>query len=403
MKIGIDARPLQHETQYRGIGKSLEFTLMGLKDCLGKDDSLCFYTDAGLPKPKVLEIFPQAKIVKVPTSRLGRKRFLRSVLPSFRSVNPQPGTVDVLLQCDASFGIPKKVPSVVMFLDLIPYLFRSQEKQRPVRGARKAKDALARSLYWKKYLRVLKSYKNASKIIAISQSSKNDLLKYLDGIKDSDVVVVHLASNALEQGGKATKNIQRLADKPYLLYVGGIDIRKNIVGLLETFYQLKPKYPQLRLIMVGKEFELRERLEDLGWFSALKSSDAYARDVIIPGYLSAADLLYLYRHAAAFVFPSRYEGFGLPVLEAMSADCPVVAYDNSSIPEVAGDAALLVRDGDSLAPVVDKLLKSPALRKQLISKGQRQAAKFSWQKTARHTLRILRDTAKNNGKDAHHS
>ncbi|HXY18123.1 MAG TPA: glycosyltransferase family 1 protein [Candidatus Nitrosopolaris sp.] len=390
MKIGIDARPLQHETQYRGIGKALEFFLLALPDCLEPDDSLVFYLDSGLPRPKILDNFPKSRTVKIATTRLGRKRYFRSFLPSFRPLKPRAGDVDVILQYDASFGVPKNVPSVVTFLDLIPVLFRGQEKQRPVKGFRKGKDALARSLYWKKYLRVLELYKNASKIVAISASSRNDLLKHMTGINPDDVAVVHLGVNAAAQTGKPGAKIKNLAAQPYLLYVGGIDIRKNVVGLLETFYQLKPRHPRLRLIMVGKEFELKERLEDLGWFTVLDSQPAYAKDVIIPGFVSHDDLFYLYQHTEAFVFPSRYEGFGLPVLEAMSAGSPVIAYDNSSIPEVAGDAALLVEDGKSLAPAVEKLLGDPALHRRLVKKGHRQVSKFSWHKTVTDTLKIMR-------------
>jgi glycosyltransferase involved in cell wall biosynthesis len=394
MKIGIDARPLQHETQYRGIGKSLEFFLLALPDCLKPDDSLVFYVDSGLPQPKVLTHFPNSRVVTVPTTRLGRKRYFRSFLQSFRPLKPNANDVDVVLQYDASFGVPKNVPTVVSFLDLIPVLFRGQEKQRPVKGLRKGKDALARNLYWNKYLRVLELYKNASKITAISQASKDDLLKHFKDIRPDDVIVVYLGVNKLAEAGAPSAKIKKVASEPYLLYVGGIDIRKNIIGLLEAFYQLKPNHPKLRLVMVGKEFELKDRLEDLGWFTLLDSKPEFASDVIIPGFISHDDLVYLYQQTEAFVFPSRYEGFGLPVIEAMDAGSPVVAYKNSSIPEVAGDAALLVKDGEPLAPSIEKLLNDPVLHKKLVAKGRKQAAKFSWHNTAIKTLEILRQAAK---------
>jgi glycosyltransferase involved in cell wall biosynthesis len=121
------------------------------------------------------------------------------------------------------------------------------------------------------------------------------------------------------------------------------------------------------------------------------------KQVITPGFISDSDLAWLYGHAMAFVFPSRYEGFGLPVLEAMQAGCPVVAYDNSSIPEVAGDAALLVPDGDSLVPAITKVLKDEALRQTLIQKGKARAKRFSWDRTARETLGVLSEAAKEGG------
>jgi glycosyltransferase involved in cell wall biosynthesis len=393
MKIGVDARPLQHETQYRGIGKSLESLLAALPVFLRPDDSLVFYVDAGLPMPRLPDKFSGSQVIKMPTARLGRKRYWRSFLNSFKPINPRRGEVDVLLQYDAAFGVPRSVPSVVVFHDLITYLFRGQEKQRPVKGLRKGKDMLARNLYWKKYLRVINSYRRAAKIIAISNSSMQDLLKYVKGIKAADVEVISHGVSASLPSGKPSPNAIKLAGRPYLMYAGGIDIRKNITGLLETFYKLKPEFPKLRLIMIGKEFELKDQLGDLGWFDILNSNQAYAKDVIIPGFVSGEDLHYLYSNAQAFVFPSRYEGFGLPVLEAMASGCPVVAYNNSSIPEVAGDAALLVRDGQPLAPAIKKLLNDTKLRRQLISRGNQRIKDFPWSASAEKTLKLLRRAA----------
>ena len=393
MRLGIDARPLQHETQYRGIGKALESLLLALKRELKADDNVVFYIDAGLPPPKIIKHYPHSQVVLIPTSRLGRKRYLRSVLPSFKTLHPRPSSVDVVLQYDASFGVPQNVPAVVVFHDLIPYLFRSQEKHRPVKGLTKAKDGLARNLYWWKYLRVLHTYKNARKIIAISQSSKNDLLKFVPGIVADKVVVIGHGVNQLKAAGGIRREIKQLAASDYLLYVGGVDIRKNIMELLRSFYELKASEPELKLMMVGKEFELKDRLAELGWFKLLSSRPDFVKDVVLPGFVTNDELALLYRQAKAFVLPSRYEGFGLPVLEAMSAGCPVIAYNNSSMAEVAGDAALLVPDGESLTPAIKKLLGNPKLRRKLIAKGYRQSRRFSWRGTAQKTLKVLRSAA----------
>ena len=390
MRLGIDARPLQHETQFRGIGKSLEFFLIALKGELEPGDELVFYLDEGLPRPELLKIFPDSTSKAIPTARLGQRRYFRSFLSSFRPINPPKGEIDVLLQYDATFGIPRKVPSVVVFHDLIPYLFRGQEKQRSRKGLKKTKDDLAREMYWRKYLRTLDTYQYASRLIAISESSKKDLLKHIKGVKSSDITVIPHGVSLPAVKGRPSSAVKKLAEEPYLFYVGGIDLRKNIVGLLKTFYELKNKYPDLRLVMAGKEFGLSDQLDSLGWFEVFNSRPAYAKDVIFPGFISSADLNYFYEHARAFVLTSRYEGFGMPVLEAMSAGCPVVAYDNSSIPEVAGDAVLLIKDGESLAPAVEKLLKNPKLRAELARKGKKQAAKFRWDVTVTETLKLLR-------------
>jgi len=298
------------------------------------------------------------------------------------------------LQYDAYLGVPTSVPSVVVFHDLIPYLFRGAEKQEPATGLRKYKNALAGYLYWKKYLRTLRQYKRATKIIAISESSKRDYLEYLGYHKPGDVTVIYHGVGGFHEPGKPSAQAEQLAAKPYLLYVGAIDYRKNVVGLLQAFYDLKPDFPELRLLAVGKEFALHDQLGDRGWFKLLNSKPEYANDVLTPGFVGHDDLIWLYQHAAAFVFASRYEGFGLPVLEAMQAGCPVVAYRNSSIPEVAGDAALLADDGDVIAPVIRRLLSDDSLRQKLIASGKEQVKKFTWDTTAGQTINVLNDTAR---------
>lgn len=393
MYIGIDARPLQGETQYRGIGKALGHMLNSLPKHLSTDDKLVFFVDDGLPLPKLLSTFSDKRVIKIPTSRLGRTRYVRSVLPSYRPIKPSSKDVDVLLQYDASLGIPTTVPTVSAFHDLIPLLFRGQEKKDTAKLVRRTKNAMAREMYWKKYMRVLNNYKSARIILAISESSKKDLLKHMKNIDPSSVDVVYLGVNNNDRPAAGSDKIHKLTKDPYLLYVGGIDLRKNIVGLLDTFYDLKPNYPDLKLITVGKEFSLEDQLEDLGWRTKLNSKPEYAKDVIAPGFLPDEDVLYLYHHASAFVFPSLYEGFGLPILEAMQLGCPVVAYANSSVVEVAGTAGILLPDRQPMAPSIEKLLKDSSLRKSLITKGKKQAAKFTWDRCAKETLSALKRAA----------
>jgi len=396
MKIGIDARPLQGETQYRGIGKALEFLLGALVKQTSPSDEFVYYIDRGLPVPNLLAKLGQHRVIEVQTSRLGRTRYVRSVLPSYKPIKPRPRDIDVFLQYDTSLGVPTTVPTLTMFHDLIPLLFHSQEKRSSAKGTRRVKNALASRLYWNKYLRTLNNYKRAEVVAAISESSKADLLKHIKGVKPAKVIVIPLGTNQNNTPATGSKKIKKLAAKPYILYVGGIDLRKNIVELLKTFYALKPSNPELRLICVGKEFNLDDQMSDLGWFEIYHSRPEYSDDVLIPGFLSNDEVLYLYQHARTFVFPSRYEGFGMPVIEAMQSGCPVVAYSNSSIPEVAGKAALLAQDNESLAPLVQKLLSSPSLRNKLIAKGKEQAKLYSWDRTATLTLKALRKAAKQN-------
>lgn len=394
MRIGIDARPLQGETQFRGIGKAFQFLLEAILDGHSSDNSFVFYVDDGLPVPGLLHKFPDARFLGIPTTRLGQKRYFRSFLPSHKMPNPLPEDVDVFFQYDAYLGVPTSVPTVVVFHDLIPFLFRDAEKQEPAKGVRKFKNALAGHLYWKKYLRTLRQYKRAAKIIAISESSKRDYIEHLGYHKPEDITVIYHGVGGFHEPGKPSAQAKKLAAKPYLLYVGAIDFRKNVVGLLHAFYDLKRDYPDLRLLAIGKEFALHDQLADRGWFKLLNSRPDYAKDVLTPGFVGHDDLTWLYQRAEAFVFPSRYEGFGLPILEAMQAGCPVIAYSNSSIPEVAGNAALLVDDGQAVAPAIRELLSDTSLRTKLIASGKEQVKKFTWEATAEKTIKLLAEAGR---------
>ena len=393
MTIGIDARPLQGETKYRGIGKTLEFFLGALINELDDETTCVFYADKDLPLPEILKTYKSSKIIYVAHSKLGKTKYIRSVLPAYRPIKPSRKDIDVFLQYDATLGVPTSVPTVTIFYDLIPLLFRVAEKAQKTKGLRRVKNTLAGEMYWRKYLKFLKEYKKSKHIIAISESSLRDLKKHIPSIKHIKSTAIHLGMNPIYDQSPINKSTKLLADKPYVLYVGGVDIRKNIIGLLDSFYKLKIKHPDLRLIAAGKEFSIKNALDDLGWSKLLDSRPDYAKDVIAPGYLKGNDLHYLYKNAAVFVFPSRYEGFGLPILEAMQAGCPVIAYDNSSIPEVAGDAAILVKDGSSLVPAIDSILNSKKLHDQLAVKGYEQAKKFTWQENARQTLKIVKEVA----------
>jgi len=395
MKIGIDARPLQGETRFRGIGQSFEYLLKTILKHHADDHEFVFYVDDELETPELIGHFPKHRVISVPAFELGRRRYFRSFLNSFRTATPRKKDVDVFFQYDATLGVPTSVPTVTIFHDLIPYLFRGQEKKQIATGLRKYKNKLAGSMYWQKYLRILGRYKRSRKIIAISNASKKDYLKYVGGIAEKDVVVVHHGFGENHNTNpKPSKQAKELASQPFIVYVGGIDLRKNIAELVRTLYAVKPDFPKLRLVAMGKEFSLTPQLGDVGWSAALSKNKEYAKDVLTPGFLSSDDKSYLLSKAEALVFPSLYEGFGLPVLEAMQAGCPVICYKNSSLSELVGDAALVVKNGEALAPHLKKLLSDKKLHQQLAKAGPKQAATFTWEKTAAETLKVLQSVAK---------
>lgn len=397
MRIGIDARPLQGETQYRGIGKALYNTINALSDLDLDHIKFILYVDSGLPLPENIKLPKSATYKYIPTSKIGRLKYIRVIIPPYRKIRPSANDIDVLLQYDFALGIPEHIPTVAMFHDLIPVLFKDYEKQNSEESLiGKLKYVTGKYLHWRRYLTRLKAYQKATRIVAISERSKHDLMNYMPNLNTDNIHVGYLGVSDLVDvdNQNISDSINKLSKHRYLLYVGGIDVRKNVVGLLRDFYELKADWPDLKLVMVGKEFELKRNLQDLGWYDVLKTNEGYAKDIIMPGFISDAEVRLLYRNASAFIFPSRYEGFGLPVLEAMQMSCPVVAYNNSSIPEVAGKAALLVEDGESMVGAISSLLDDRKLRTRLIANGKLRAKQFTWKNTAHTLLNVLLEASK---------
>ena len=227
----------------------------------------------------------------------------------------------------------------------------------------------------------------ADRILADSRATQSDLIELLDVPADK-ISVVWLAPDARFQPWAASRVRQRLDQlglpANYLLFVGTFEPRKNVAGLLEAYRLLADRDPALpQLVLSGRRGWLFDetiaRIEALGLRDRVVFLEAPGDD----------DLVALYNGAAALVLPSHYEGFGLPVLEAMSCGAPVVISNRGSLPEIAGDAALTVNDPDdaeALAVAVERVLHDAALRDQLRRRGLQRAAEFSWERCARETL-----------------
>jgi len=166
--------------------------------------------------------------------------------------------------------------------------------------------------------------------------------------------------------------------KPYLLYVGNAYPHKNLENLILAFRKIKQDNFDLQLVLVGG---------DDYFYKKLKKNN---NDVIFTGFIKDEDLNVLYNNAALYVFPSLYEGFGLPPLEAMKRGVPVASSNATCLPEVLGDAAIYFNplDVDDMAEKIKKALLDEGLRKNLIQKGFEQIKKYSWQKMARETLEV---------------
>ncbi len=233
-----------------------------------------------------------------------------------------------------------------------------------------------------------KGIKKASKIIAVSYATKRDLMCYL-GIPEERIAVIHEGIDR-----KIFKLIrQRPVPYPYILYVGAEHPRKNLNVLLKAFSRLKQEgdFEDLKLVKVGKAGgqEVDFRKETLLAIGTLNLRN----EVVFTEYISNEELAAYYSNAECFVFPSLYEGFGFPLLEAMSCGCPVISSNVSSLPEVVGEAAIQVNphDIDGLVQAVQEVLTNKDLRKKMIQEGFRQAHKFSWGYAAQETLQVYQE------------
>lgn len=231
--------------------------------------------------------------------------------------------------------------------------------------------------------------KRASHIIATSQHTKNDLIKYMK-IPDSKISVVY---NGIDHDIFKPYDIKlRLLDKPYILYVGSERPRKNLGRLFQAFAILKKEFPDLKLLKIGPVGRYDTYRKDS---EKTVTSLGINRDVAFIDYVSEYDLTTYYCSAALLAYPSLYEGFGLPPLEAMSCGCPVVTSNVSSIPEVVGDAGLMVNPYavSGLAQAMKRVLTDNELRQDMVRKGLEQSQKFSWEKTAEQTLAVYNKVA----------
>ncbi|MFC1711441.1 glycosyltransferase family 4 protein [Patescibacteria group bacterium] len=229
--------------------------------------------------------------------------------------------------------------------------------------------------------------KEADAIIAVSNSTKKDIVKYLD-INAKKIHVIHEAV-PIEHKLNATNDlILKLKKKysltNYILFVGTIEPRKNLKNVIKAFKEITNKYPKVKLVVVGKS----------GWKKNMSGLDTEKIEPKIKflGNVDDKELALLYAGAKCFVYPSFYEGFGLPLLEAMNYGCPVITSKTSSLKEVAGKAALFAnpKNHSEIAKNLKLVLNSKKIREKLVEEGKKQAAKFSWQKTAKQTLEVYK-------------
>jgi glycosyltransferase involved in cell wall biosynthesis len=278
--------------------------------------------------------------------------------------------------------VPRRLPCryVVTVHDCVPILYPRQNEFGWMRAAR----------FHAKRRRL----QHSEHIIAVSEATKRDVIR-LYQIPENKVTVIHNALDERLTGLHPAMEAQSVLERyqihdPYVLYAGNVRTHKNVTRLIEAFAVARtelrehPKYSRLKLLIIGDELATHQALRRTVVISRVQS------DVRFLGFVPYEILKVFYENASAFVFPSLYEGFGLPPLEAMAFGTPVLTSNTSSLPEVVGDAAIMINPENvfEIARGVKQILCDEDLRKRLIQKGLEQIKKFSWLTAARETLRL---------------
>ena len=357
-RVLLDARPLQGADSQRGIGSYVRGLISGLLD-ERFDGQTALLFDAGLPLPPI----PSGDFVAYTVRRRYRGRLglvEEAAMLGSRLARFSPGVYHA-----TTLALPGRSPValVVTLHDLIPWV---------TGGWRMAGE---RSRWWlgRRLLR------RADLVIAPSEATARDARNVAEVPEDRLVVIPEgIASGFARAEGAHVRVAERHGlTRPYFVFVGALDARKDPGGLLRSWEVARRAGANLDLVLAGAAS--RQAPSEMGAARRL-------------GYLEHSALVDLYSAATCLLFPSRYEGFGLPILEAMACGCPAVTYRNSSLPEVAGDAAVVVPDGDAdaMGRAAAEIALNPQLAGKLRKAGLDRASEFSWRRAARATIAVYR-------------
>lgn len=353
-RVLVDARPLQSADSVRGIGTYVRGLLSGLIEA-GFDDRTALLVDSALPAPEL----PASQFIAYGFRRRFGGRL--GILEEATTVGSRLERIRPALYHATTLALPARspVPVVATLHDLIPWALGG----RAMRGER---------LRWWPGRRLLR---RTNLVLAVSEATAADARR-LARVSSSRILVVPegLAPGFRPAAGAAERvRARHQLQRPYLLYVGSLDARKEPGSLLRAWAVARAAGADVDLVLAG---------------APGVQAPAHMGEARRLGYLEHSELVDLYSAAACLVFPSRYEGFGLPLLEAMGCGCPVVAYRNSSLPEVADGAAVLVDDGDAeaLGRAAAEIVMQPARAAELRRRGLARARRFTWRRTAEETI-----------------
>lgn len=423
--IGIDITPIQGPHRMRGVGSTVINVLRHITDTDNKAHTFVFYAYQQDEK-EALDLIDAASFANYEVRTVPAERPLAPSIKTLTGLLYTPERIrnltldrklgskritdvndlDVFLQFEQDVIPPSGVKTVVIAYDLIPYVLES-DYLWSYSTARKLHNysrhgALKAQVKRDMYLRNIRSVmKRSYKVIAISNHTKGDFVKFAKtpankievchlGISDKTISTQNKPKTVDRYVNTSWGDVQvkaSLPSTPFLLFVGGADPRRKLTDLIHAFNLLRAQGHSMHLVLAGDTMLGPNSIPNAEASHALLSS-SYLDDIYMLGFVNDATREWLYQNALAFVYPSKYEGFGLPILEAMQYGTPVITYKNSSIFEIAENNALYANDSIQIAHTVSTLAAEEK-DKSISTVRIDYAKQFNWSKTAYKILEAL--------------
>lgn len=378
LNVAIDGRPLMHERS--GIGRYTYQLILALFE-INLEYSLYLYGLCQATKFTPITSKQNIERIEDLIVNIGRNRMpfpfrkVSRLVTSYIKEKTQPASMDVVLWTNFIANLSAEYKSIITIHDMAHYYY----PQYTVTG-------FENDLNYKLGEHALMS----DLILCVSENTKRDVINIL-GIEESKIWVTY---NGVSEGFRRYQDKNKMNDlrsrftlpERFILFVGTVEPRKNLIKLIEAYQLLHSQYgiKEPMVIVGGKGWKnepLYQRIKEM------KIDD----HIIFTGYVSDDDLPLFYNAATVFAYPSLYEGFGIPVIEAMACGVPVVTSNVSSLPEVAGDAAVLVNpeEPEEIAAAIYRIMIDEDLYESLREKGFKQASKFTWEACAKKTLEAI--------------
>lgn len=372
MKIAIDIRAISNENRARGIGLYTRNLVEALAEIDHDNEYILVAQSSSLP----IRLPDNNQTLTVPSFAhplidriLGRLM----VLPKLGRMN-----WDVFLQPDLSYGLPKRHGQTIgVVYDFI-------ELEYPMPAATGIKQMIGNGLRARLLAAKLAAMEQADALISISQFTARELHRRFPTLKQPVAAIpLGVKPHYTSSGHKP----ETAPTKPFFLYVGGADARKNLATLITAFEQIRQEH-DIALVLVGSDFT-NQNIKEQSQLRRQISTSPAKDDIHCLGFIPEEQVVWLYHQAMALTFPSLAEGFGLELIEAMAAGCPVICYNRAAMPEVAQGAALMVNDDAGFGAAMKQIIQDKAAGQRLAKLGRERAAAFTWEQTAKATLEFM--------------